>query len=199
VDRAELPELHFITHLNNIASILERGILSNARSGRHNPTSVAMEEIQERRSTRVIPHGGPLPNYACLYLQARNAMLRKILGRHQELAILRIAPDVLDTPGAIIADGNASSDYTRFYPSPDGLQFLDGLLVFARYWTSDDPYDYMHRKRARMAELLVPDKVPAGLIMGAYVSCPQARAELLGVGFALPIVIDHDFFFGKGA
>jgi len=199
VDRAQLPELHYITHLDNVASILKRGILSNARSRRQNPTSVAMEEIQDRRSARAIPGGGPLHSYACLYLHARNAMLRKILVRHEELAVLRIAPDTLDAPGAVIADGNASSDYTRFYPSPEGLQFLDSVLVFARYWTSDNPYEYMHRKRVRMAELLVPEKVPPESITGAYVSCPEAQEMLLRVRFALPIAIDHDFFFGKGA
>jgi hypothetical protein len=158
-----------------------------------------MEEIQARRSIRAVPQALPIHEYACLYLHARNATLRKIADRHHELAILRVSTDALDIPGAVITDGNASSDYTRFYPSPEGLQYLERALVLARYWTSTDPYEYIYRKRKRCAELLVPSRVPPKLIEGAYVSGAQAQAILLRDGFALPIFINHDFFFGKGA
>ena len=198
MERAEIPELHYITHINNVPSILRHGILSNEQAAKLSPVSVAMTEVQARRSTRTIPRGRPIHSYACLYLHARNPMLRKILNRHEELTVLRVSATALDIPGAIIADGNASSDYTRFYPSPDGLQNLQGALVLARYWTSENPYEYMHKKRVRCAELLIPDRIPPELIVGAYVSCSNAQASISGTRFALPIAIDHDFFFGAG-
>src|SRR5574341_1107697 len=128
----------------------------------------------------------------------RNPMLRRILNSHEDLTVLQVSTDAFDIPGAIVADGNASSDYTRFYPSPDGLESLESTLVLARYWTSQDPYEYMDRKRKRCAELLVPDKIPSQLIIGAYVSCVKAQTRMLQIGFALPIAVDHDFFFGAG-
>jgi hypothetical protein len=158
-----------------------------------------MEEIQARRSVRAVPQALPIHEYACLYLHARNATLRKVADQHEELAVLRVSTDAIDIPGAVISDGNASSDWTRFYPAQEALQHLDAALVFARYWTSPDPYEYMLRKRKRCAELLVPSRVPPGLISGAFVSCSQAQTRLLRDGFTLPISIDHDFFFGKGA
>lgn len=199
MERNEVPELHYITHINNVPSILKHGILSHERAAKYNPISVAMEEIQARRSVRVVPQGRPIHSYACLYLHARNSMLYKTKDRHQELAVLRVSTDVFDIPGAIIADGNASSDYTRFYPSPSGLEALESSLVMARYWISDDPYEYMHRKRARCAELLVPDEIPPLLITGAYVSCPAAQTSMLHAEFVLPVEINHDLFFGAGA
>lgn len=199
MDRNELLELHYITHISNVPSILNHGILSHHQAARYNPTSVAMEEIQARRSVRVVPQGQPIHNYACLYLHARNPMLRKVLQSHEELTVLRLSVDVFDTANAIIADGNASSDYTRFYPSPQGLESLESSLVLARYWTSEDPYEYMHKKRARCAELLVPDRISHQLIIGAYVSCAKAQTSMLQARFALPTDINHDLFFGVGA
>jgi len=158
-----------------------------------------MNEIQARRSVRVVPQGDPIHHYACLYLHARNPMLYKIIDNHEELVVLRISPDAFDVPNAIIADGNASSDYTRFYPSPDGLESLHSSLVLAKYWTSDDPYEYMHKKRARCAELLIPDNIPPQLIIGAHVSCVKVQTAMLQIGFSLPVTINSDFFFGRGA
>ncbi len=198
MNRTELLELHYITHISNVPSILKHGILCHQRAARYYPISVAMDEIQARRSVRTVPRGQPIHNYACLYLHARNPMLRKILRSHEELAILRVSTDVFDTPGSIIADGNASSDYTRFYPSPDGLENIHSSLVLARYWTSDDPYEYLHKKRSRCAELLVPDNIPHQFIIGAYVSCTIAQTSMLQAGFVLPIDINHDLFFGAG-
>ncbi len=198
MDRTELPELHYITHISNVRSILKYGILSHRQAARYDPVSVAMDEIQARRSVRIVPQGQPIHHYACLYLHARNPMLRKILSSHEKLTILRVSSDVLDTPGSIIADGNASSDYTRFYPSPDGLESIQSSLVLARYWTSDDPYEYLHKKRSRCAELLVPNSIPPQLIIGAYASCIKAQTSVLHTGFALPIDINHDLFFGVG-
>ncbi len=196
MDRAEVVELHYITHTDNVASILANGILSHRLSVPYHPVSVAMNEIQDRRAVRVVPQGQPIHSYACLYFHARNAMLYKIRQRHEELAILQINSAVLDTSNAIIADGNASSDYTRFYPSPSGLDALQSATVFARYWTSDDPYEQLRMRRARCAEVLVPDRIPSHLIMGAYVSGQAKLAELTQVGFVLPITINHDIFFG---
>src|SRR4030095_12991878 len=198
MERTELLELHYITHINNVPSIINYGILSHQKAAKYNHISVAMEKVQAKRSARGVPQGQPIHAYACLYLHGRNPMLRKILHTHEELIVLRISTDAFDIPGSIIADGNASSDYTRFYPSPKGLESLESSLVLARYWTSQDPYEYMHRKRSRCAELLVPDHIPSKFIIGAYISCPKAQNSILQARFALPADINHDFFFGAG-
>lgn len=46
--REELTELHFITPIKNVPSILSRGILSHTRAAKVPHESVAMERIQER-------------------------------------------------------------------------------------------------------------------------------------------------------
>ena len=61
MDRADLPELHYIASLDNVPSILECGILSKNEVTRRRLQyeSVASEEVQARRDSRRVPRGGP--------------------------------------------------------------------------------------------------------------------------------------------
>lgn len=111
------------------------------------------------------------------------------------LCVLRIDRHVLTLPGVVLADRNASSDYVRFLKSPEGLRELDFNLIFATYWTSEDPFDYLRRKSIKCAEVLVPQRVPVDLIVGAYVLDAAAEARLLQVGFDLPVTRDRNLFF----
>nr|MBA2390780.1 DUF4433 domain-containing protein [Geodermatophilaceae bacterium] len=136
--REELPELHYITPIANIPSILERGLLSYKRATSILRRSVAMQEIQARRAKVVVPGGQRLHEYVNLYIHARNPMLYKRQDQHRELCVLRISTDVLDLPGVVVADQNASSGYARFEPAPSGLEIIERDMVFAEYWTHPD-------------------------------------------------------------
>jgi hypothetical protein len=76
-----------------------------------------MEVIQERREKKIVPGGRPLQEYVNLYIHARNPMLYVLQSRHIDLCILRVSTEILDLPGVIITDSNASSDYARFAPA----------------------------------------------------------------------------------
>jgi hypothetical protein len=112
--RSDIAELQYITPIVNIPSIVAHGILSHSRAERLMHESVAMDAIQERRAKRTLPTGMRLHDYANLYFSARNPMMYLRRGRHRELCVLRVSPDVLDLPGVVVADGNASSGYTAF-------------------------------------------------------------------------------------
>ncbi|MBM4275970.1 MAG: DUF4433 domain-containing protein, partial [Deltaproteobacteria bacterium] len=108
--REELEEFHYITHINNLPSILLRGILShnNAKKLRH--ISVASQTIQDRREPKVVPGGRKLHDYVNTYFHARNPMMYLILRQqdHLKLTVLRIDTDILDLPNVVITDGNAA-------------------------------------------------------------------------------------------
>lgn len=72
-----VTEFQCIMPLENIPSVLKRGILSNERAAKVPHYSVAMEVVQERRESRQIPRGLKLHQYANLYFHARNPMLFK--------------------------------------------------------------------------------------------------------------------------
>ena len=201
--RADITELHYITHLDNVPSILEHGILAYNEVARLRipHRSIAMAEIQARRNKQV-PGGRRLHDYANLYFNARNAMMfrrtREPEVGNAVLVVLRVNPDVLEMPSAVIADRNASSDYVRFLPSPSGLELLDATMVFARDWRDDDPITYWQKKAAACAELLVPQRVAASYVTGIYVSCSGSLAVVRHLAASRPrldIVTRPDTFF----
>ena len=185
--RDELEELHYITPISNVPSIISRGILSHNQSRRLRHNSVAMAEIQELRVNKTVPGGRRLHDFANLYICARNPMLYKRRNNHLTLCILVISPDVLDIPGTVITDGNAASNYTLFANSPNGLRIVDKELTFADYWTHADQIEAWQHRRMKCAEVLVPDQIPPEHILGAYVSCEEAKAAFEATGAIIPV------------
>lgn len=193
--REELTELHYITHMDNVQSILRLGILSNRRAAKVTHTSVAMQQVQDRRAQVVVPGGRKLHDYVNLYICAGNPMLYKRQGQHLELCVLQVSTDVLDLPGVVVTDANASSDYTRFAAAPAGLSIIDRDLTFADDWRDEDQIQYYRKKSAKCAEVLVPDEVEPRFILGAYVSCQQAMDRLNGLGTGIGVGINGHMFF----
>ena len=161
----------------------------------HNPASVALEEIQQIRRGVRIPGGLRLHEYANFYFTARNPMMFRRQDVHREIAVIRVATDVLDLDDVVLTDGNASSEYTAFLQSPEGLEKLDHDLIFARYWTDDDEIEYYRKKRAKCAEVLVPQRVDPNYILGAYASNAETLSIIEGSLGGLDNTLNADIFF----
>lgn len=118
---------------------------------------------------------------------------------HEELCIVKVRKDVLTLPQVVITDGNASSDYVRFYPAPEGLGVIDRDRVYARYWNHDDPIEKFRHASIKCSEVLVPDKVPKDFIIGAYVSCEDSKTKLYDIMKKIKsdfsIGVSSDLFF----
>ena len=196
MNRGDLSELHYITPIANIASIMQRGILSNRRVAKLQHQSVAKQEVQDLRAKVKVPGWRALHEYANLYICARNPMLYKRHAVHKSLCVLRIKPSVLDLPEVVITDQNAASDYRRFLPSPAGLSLIDGDMVFAEYWThpGDQIAEWCH-KSVKCAEVLVPDSVDPTYIFGAYVSNAESSEALAEQAPGLQVTINAHLFF----
>ncbi len=197
--RSEVKALYFITPIENLESILEHGIVCFHSAKKLVTKSIADPVIQERREKIIPGINKKLHSFANLYFNPRNPMMYKRKNMHQELCVLHIDASILDETGVIISDGNASSAYTRFEPSPAGLKNIDIGYVFAKYWTSDDYFEGLQCKRRICAEVLVPNKIGSRFICGILVSCVKSQKkveEILG-GDQLSdaITINKDLFF----
>lgn len=199
MERHELNELHYITPIANVSSILLHGILSHARAARTAHASVAMAEIQDRRSRVVVPGGRRLHEYANLYICVRNPMLFKRRPQFGEICVLSVSPAVLDLPGVVITDANASSDYCRFAPAPEGLRIVDRALTFADNWTDPNQIQYFQKKSAKCAEVLVPNRIDPRYLMVAYVADDRTKARFDALETRLTTEVNlHLFFAGEG-
>ena len=193
MDRDEVKELHFITPIDNLDSILMRGILCHNRAARLAHRSVALESVQDLRRGKSIPGGLSLHSYANLYFDARNAMMYYLKNK-PNLVVIRVSPDVLDIPDTVVTDGNAASGPTRFYASPGGLRHLNSTRVFAWSWDDPDPWVKIEKKRVRQAEVLVPNLVPSEYIEGCYVDTRENRRACLEFE-DLSIDVRREIFF----
>src|SRR5688500_16757315 len=97
-------EFQCIMPLGNIPSVLKLGILSHERAARVGHSSVAMDEVQDRRDLKQVPGGLKLHQYANLYFHARNPMLYKRRDAAATLCVLRVSTEVRHIEGAVFAD-----------------------------------------------------------------------------------------------
>ncbi len=122
-------------------------------------------------------------------------MMYKRKEQHGELCVLRVDPDVLELPGVVVTDANASGDYVRFAAAPGGLAIVNRELTFAAYWTDQNLILYFQKKAAQCAEVLVPDRVEPRFITGAYVSCEASVARMRELEVNLPVTVERHLFF----
>lgn len=197
--RGELKELHYITPILNVPSILDDGILSFNKAKDVSHKSCASLGVQERRTRVTVPGGRPLHDYANLYFNARNPMMYVLKDKHCDLAVLAISPNIIDQPGVVISDCNAARDMALFKPAPDGLELIDPGRIYAEDWRHPNQIEY-HRHRGIMcAEVLVPDKIDKRYISKIYVSSSRSHSDLTNICGAatrnLSFVIDSHLFF----
>ena len=203
MERAGIAELHHITHVDNVPSVIQRGILSRYQVIRmlgDQPTSIADPKVLDRRASRYIPRGyrrTSLDRYANLYFNARNAMLYRRLNDYnseksvvpESLAILRVSLSVLDLSGVVITEINAAAGVEpRWYTVEEGLGRLDHDDIFARYWD-----DRSHMQRM-MADVLVPDRVPPQYLVGTYLVSESASRNV-SWSRVLPVTVSPYHFF----
>jgi hypothetical protein len=198
VDRDELEELHYITHVANVPSIAARGILSHHRAARLQHQDVSLADVQDRRKGVRIPNGLLLHDYANLYITARNPMLYRRLcdGICDALCVISVSPNVLDLPNVVVTDRNAATNYCRFRPAAEGLAEVDGERVACTHWPHADPLEAERRWNAKFTEVLVPHVVEPDYLQEIYVGSRVAKATLIENGLGLDVTTDRHLFFG---
>ena len=196
--KAEIKSLFYITHVENLPSILRHGILSHAQieAGNVPYTPIYDAEIVGNRKNKLTPNCVSLWEYANLYFQPRNPMMYRVVHekKTKNLAVVGIKPDVLNRAGVFVTDGNAANGPTLFYPVTDGLRVIQShwSVIQAEYWRSDDG-----SKRKIMAECLVPDRLTPDDILSIFVAdqAVQKRAEDLIGSRRIPVIPEPNMFF----
>ena len=198
--------LFYITHFDNVSSILDRGILSHSSIERERIShkSIYNSLVIDRRANRIVVEGKTLWDFANLYFQPRNAMLYSLVNGEKslkdELAILCIKREILTRETVFVTDGNAASQDSQFFPIKDEKSILRIISEQADndWWKRDDG-----SKRKIMAECLVPNKVSPSYIQSIYVASDAARNKLLDLlgnchkvaSLEIPIATDPKKFF----
>ena len=195
---------YYITHKDNLKSILKKGLLSHRRANAWSFKNwiikkqvIYDKDVIERRKKKTFKNHSLL-DYANVYFQARNPMLYRVIKEfgEREIIVLEIKSSIINNSDAVITDGNAAVLGTHFFDYKNidkGLSCLDKTLFEKGYWI-----DIEDGKRKIMAEVLIPNQIPRENITGIYTNSQQTsqkiKEELKGSVNDIP-VISHPWMF----
>jgi hypothetical protein len=192
--------LYYITHIENLPSILERGILSHQRIDALQLDYKAIYDrtIVSNRQTRTTEDGKSLWHYANFYFQPRNPMMYRVKEEisPRSIVVLKLKKTLLNRTDIFLTDGNEASLRTQIArPTPDRLAKI-AQYIDREYWTDTDD-----AKRQIMAECLVPEMVAPNEIECIYISRNgehqervQAMVDASGLR-RVAVVVEPNFFF----
>ena len=188
--------LYHFTHVDNMPSIREHGLLSHNAAQPVVSADISNPNVQERRADKSV-FGRPLHDYVPLYFNPKNPMLF-VLREHQDnLVILLLDRGLLVQDGVVFTDGNAASDPTNFFTDVSRLDDLDWDCIRSEYWN-----DYPDGIRIRCAEILVPHAIPFGEIQRIRVRTSSTRTrfdqlmrETRSGQRPPPVGVDPDLYF----
>jgi O-acetyl-ADP-ribose deacetylase (regulator of RNase III) len=190
----EIREFYYITHIDNIPSILSKGILAHKSlvEGMITPTQIYEEDIVSRRKKIVTPDQKELWEYANLFFNAKNAMLYRVVCEKSvwKIAIIAVSKEVAKLNGVFITDGNAAHSATRFF-KPDTRRLLEVSEEASKiFWKEDGS------KRKNMSECLVPCRVPPEYIESIFVAnIPVKETVEKNIGSKISVVRMPELFF----
>lgn len=167
--RIVLRELYYITHVKNLKSILENGILSHCKIEQSGIdfARIYNKDVVCRRQAIKVPDGRSLWNFANLYFQARNPMLFTVVRNNplDEIAVIGVDRKILDRQDIYISTGNAAHSQSDIRPISEKKEILPNIMkeIGRSYWNEVDG-----SKRTIMAECLVPELVPPEYIRSIY-------------------------------
>ncbi|MEH2242372.1 DarT ssDNA thymidine ADP-ribosyltransferase family protein [Nostoc sp.] len=196
--KPDIKSLYYITHIENLPSILQRGILSHKAVDELGVsyTPIYDSGIVSKRKDKSTPARSSLWEYANLYFQPRNPMMYRVVHEKdkRDIAVVGVKPDVLAAVGGLITDGNAANEPTQFFAIKEGIEILQKQwkIIQNEWWNELDG-----SKRKIMAECLVPEQISPELVHSVFVADYKAkeRVETIIDSAKIPVVPEPNMFF----
>lgn len=183
-------EVYHITHINNLASIRQHGLLSKTRMDALDlhMIDISDSEVQGRRDRPEPVFGLPIHDYVPLYFNPKNAMLYSRKELQTMLVILAIPIAKAMSELYVFTDGNAANGPTLFDLELSITAASDNVLK-ANYWK-----DLPDGKRRRCAEMLVHERIELKHIGHAYCSS-NASLDAVLYWLGCPASIERNMFY----
>lgn len=175
LEKFDIKSLWYITHINNVSSIIKKGIFCRdiLQSKGIKVIDVSNEQVQFRRRQ--------YHEYVNFYIADNTPMLYVVIRDYGDrIVMLEIDSLKVMQKDIIFTDGNAASNNTRFFSTFDCLSKLDWNIIKARRgaYSFDD-------KRIRAAEFLIKNNVEPGCIKGIHVQSSKSMDKVKGILNAL--------------
>lgn len=196
--KPNIKSLYYITHIENLPSILSKGILSHKKVEelKVSYTPIYDTSIISRRKDKSTSDRNSLWEYANLYFQPRNPMMYRVVHEkdRRNIAVVGVKPGVLQASGGLITDGNAANDPTQFFSINQGLDVLQQQwkIIQNDWWNDLDG-----SKRKIMAECLIPEQINPELVHSIFVTdhTTKERVEKIIGSMGMPVIPEPHMFF----
>ncbi len=196
----KLRGLYYITHADNLPSILDKGILCHKRIQEEKIqfTPIYDEEIVESRKNIKMPDNKSLWNFVNLYFQPRNAMLYRVAffsrKNIDDIIIIGIKSSILERPDIFVTTGNAVSPHSEILTASEAKKNIKNIKAKTEkeWWASEDG-----SKRELMAECLLPDRVSRDNIQEIYVPSRNVINKVKSITRdpKIPVIPEPSLFF----
>ncbi|MCD6574177.1 DUF4433 domain-containing protein [Candidatus Aerophobetes bacterium] len=196
----KLRGLYYITHINNLSSILQRGILCHRKieDEKISFTPIYDAEIVATIREKKLSDGRNLWDFVNLYFQPRNAMLYRVIffskANLEDIIIIGLKYNILNRKDIFVTTGNAASYNTEIFSAGRAKKYIKIIRekTDKGWWASQDG-----SKRELMAECLVPDSLSPEYISEIYVPNQNALNKVRSkIGSRnIPIIPEPELFF----
>jgi len=179
--------LFHLTHIDNLESIIEKGLLSHTIS---HSMSIIKEDISNKLVQVRRKH---IHNKVPLYFNILNPMTYTYsINEKKELLVFKVNKKIMLNPGTLFTDGNAASSSTKYYSSLIDLDQLDWSFLNSKFWNN-----YPDGKRKKCAEVLIPHNIPTKFITDIFIYNKTLYKKISDTVSDLPISVsvNKEYFF----
>jgi len=176
--------LWYITHINNLDSILRNGILSrdNIRKNAVEIEDISDISIQRRR--------WEYHKYVPLFFADNTPMLYRVIEEYGvDIILLEVNEEIILKRGVMFSDGNIAATGTNIFSSIGDLKCLDKEILFSRYGAYSPEW-----KRKRSAEVLIPNKIGKEYIRVIHVQNRSIQGKVRRIikkhGLSIEVKVD---------
>ena len=195
---------YYITHIDNLRSILKRGILSPKSIEAEKGQGMSMFTKETDKKNNIKSKSKTVPEICekiscitriCSFSHATQCCIElSLTGVQKNLLFWRLLTKFLGQPGVVITDGNATNEITQFYvPSKKTkISRQQRTIIKNEWWKECDG-----SKRKIMAECLVPDRVKPEYIRSVIVVDDKITNQVRGLvdNLQLPVIPQPHLFF----
>lgn len=179
-----ISKLFHITHINNLLSICELGLLSRNILIDNSISfyDISLKTVNQRRSVSEPIFNQSIHDYVPLFFNPKNPMLSYLIHTvqlKQNLVVLEVSTDVFKKEHTIFTDGNAAvrstSTYTsktRFFADLFHLGDLNWKVINKEGWNVSND-----EKNNKSAEVLVFNTVETKYISKIYINSMTANEQ----------------------
>ena len=167
-----LDQLNFrlfhMTHINNLESILEKGIFSHNKAPA-DYFDISDPNVNSRRKRDERIHKKSLHDYTVLYFNSRNAMLYRIQHKYKgDIVLIEISKRVCLSNYTIFTEGNAASEKSKIVYCPSDVKKFDWTNIRSRNWVMDG-VENTKKKQLMQSECLVYNHIDINDLISIHI------------------------------